>query len=411
MYPFSTTSSDSGSDGAVDAGADDGLVALPDEPTSAAGRRRAVAVGALAIALLLGTALVDTLWPYDQPPLLGVERHRRATLRARARLADGSLARFVENELRIRSRVRRWLLPPYAMALYRGLGETRKELLVGRDGWLFLRLVTIPRRARDAELIDHAVDLMAAVEARLARRSSRVVWVPLPRKAGLCRAFLPPGVEPRAALDRRLAEALRERGVGFVDLLPAWEARAAAGALPYSRTDSHWTPATAAASAEEIARQIGRLAPPEQRRSQLDWSQETLPGFDLLRYVGVPTSHASRWLRPAPLPAPRVLREDGQVAERLRSLEADAAIALVGTSFSDLSGLASFVEHFTQTRVLDASRAANNPLQLLRELIARRDERGLPLPGIILIEVPIHMLFVNAPLDRLTAAEVVPDPP
>ena len=54
-------------------------------------------------------------------------------------LGDGSRARLIEYDLRLRSRVRRTVGPYYALALYRSLDETGQRVLAGKEGWLFLR--------------------------------------------------------------------------------------------------------------------------------------------------------------------------------------------------------------------------------------------------------------------------------
>ena len=417
MCPSSTTSSEvpgdpSGKTGAIDAGASDGLVALPEVPQQGRDQRRVRWIVSLFVVLTAGTGLIDLLWPIEKPRLLGWERRQRQVLEETARWADGSKARWVENEIKTRSRVRQWVLPPYALGLYQGLREVRGDLVVGREGWLFLRSRVTPRAEEDPAIVQHSLDLMSAIQARIAARGSRLVWIPIPRKGLFEEDRLPPGIEPRARLDHLLIDQAHRRGLDVVDLLPLLTQRATTGEAPYFRADSHWTLDTVVASAEEIARQLDLWKPPEERRTLLDDQLTTPPRFDLLRYLGVrPSTETLRWLTPERATAYRVLLPEGEPLRRLQPWKSKTELALVGTSFSDLSGLVSFVEHYTQVRTLDASKAGNHPFHQLRNFVKRRDELGLPLPPTILFEVPNHLFFEEASLDKISPESTIPDPP
>lgn len=395
--------------GEVSTGADDGLVALRTGPETHRERRLDLAVLALFVVLLAGTGLVDGFWPLERPRLLGHELQQREKQRLAARLEDGSLARWIESEIRTRSRVRQNVLPGYALGLYQVLNEVRGDLLVGHDGWLFLRDRAQPSRQKPGPLLDRGLRKMTALADRLAGRGARLVILPIPRKSVICADRLPPGIDPRPELEPRLADALRRRGMDFVDLLPLMLQRAADGQSTFFRADSHWTEETVIASAEETARQLGRWVPPEERRTRLEITGEIPPRFDLLHFIGIrPTRRTMAWLTPERIVHRQVVDETGQPVPTLESWDADTRAVLIGTSFSALGDLASYLEHFSQHRVLDAADPGVNPFAQLRRFVAHRDQKGLPLPPVILFEIPAHYFFQDKGFAGIRPGEIVP---
>lgn len=385
------------------------LVALPERTVGPGRWRLVVGTVIVFLALTAGSGLVDLLWPLPPPELTGNEAEARAGRRAAAQLADGSLARWIEEEHRTRSRVRDAVLAPYALTLYQGLREVRGDLVVGPGGWLFLRIRAVPEPLSDAALVARAVERIEALQWHMGRLGSRLVPIPVPRKAAVARDFLPPGINPRSHLDRALADALRQRGIDFVDLMPLFERGRRVGRIPYFRADSHWTKEAAVRSAEVAARQSGLWVPPGQRRTTLV-ERPVPPRFDLLGYLGIrPTGRTLRRLT-AERVTETAVKLDGELLLRRRDLSSDLDTVLVGTSFSALSWLAPLLEHYTQRPILDASKAGRFPLHNLRQVLTTRRDTGLPPPSTVFLELPNHLFFEDALVVRLTPQEAVPHP-
>ncbi|MEM8712803.1 MAG: hypothetical protein AAGG01_17765, partial [Planctomycetota bacterium] len=239
----------------------EGLIELPPaEPGRSLVPRLVIA---WVILLLVGTTIVDLVAPASRPKLKGgeafVDRRRRET----AKFADGSLARLIEYDYRITSRVRRSIAQPYTDLLFHTLGEASGEVLVGSDDWLFLE-----RRAQwilgSGTLgIDRSAALEAALSARAKSLGTHLIWMHIPRKAVIETDRLPRGVEPRADLERLIAPAVQSRGAVAIDLVEPFLGME--GVPAYRKTDSHWTSYGRALAARETARQSGRIAPEDER--------------------------------------------------------------------------------------------------------------------------------------------------
>lgn len=139
-------------------------------------------------------------------------------------------------------------------------GQGRPGVLMGSEGWLFSReeYATVA----DAEAAIAAwVARIAAVRDALAERGVDLVVAIVPAKASIAEPYAPAPL-PAAASGRfeALRAGLEEADVIVSDLRPALQS-AAAGAPAFLRTDTHWTPAGAAAAAAAIAATVRTEAP------------------------------------------------------------------------------------------------------------------------------------------------------
>lgn len=358
--------------------------------------------------------LVDALLPIAMPPLVGEELAQRQTRRQALRWQDGSLARWIEEDRHLRSRVRHHLLPPYALLLYQTVGQVRGELLLGKDGWLFLRQRAIPRPDDDASLLEQAATTLWRLQGATRLAGHRLVTVPLPRKAGLAENKLPRGVDARPDLDRRLVAVLRRHGVDTVDVLPAlqrlpktWDE------APYFRADSHLTQSAMVEVAEGIARHLEARVPPAERRSELRYLGLQAAEFDLLRYVGIRWTpltqrfaglegrHAFQVLAADGRPMPRQ-RPPWTAAQNPTTTQTPPPTLLVGTSFSTVGQLSTLLSHAIDLPVLDAAKAGESPFLLLERVLY--GPWRLHTAHTIVLELPNHLLFDQ---DGLAAAKAL----
>jgi hypothetical protein len=138
------------------------------------------------------------------------------------------------------------------------LGTVPRDLVAGKDGWLFLRnRVVPPARVRDRAIRLTALKA-AAVERRLARLGSQLILLPIPRKAVACREKLPTGMDPDIEFEANLSKALTARGLEAMDVSRALAQVPVEGR--YFRRDSHWEPRGAAALAQAVAQEYPELA-------------------------------------------------------------------------------------------------------------------------------------------------------
>ncbi|MDE0896937.1 MAG: hypothetical protein OSB10_10180, partial [Planctomycetota bacterium] len=118
----------------------DGLICTP--PQAPLGTLQTVVMACVLLTsagVVFGTGIVDFFDPIKRPRLVGAEQEKDRGRRARATVADGSLARLIEDDYRLTSRVRNTLATPYTQFLFRHLKEVNSSVYLGSDGWLFLQ--------------------------------------------------------------------------------------------------------------------------------------------------------------------------------------------------------------------------------------------------------------------------------
>ncbi|QDV08003.1 Putative transposase [Planctomycetes bacterium Poly30] len=85
-------------------------------------------VAAVFLAVLVCTGAAEVLFAPEPLQLVGQERRDQVAAESGLELWDGSLARAIETDFRLRGRVRRWLAPYWAAAMLK-LGDTLKSLI------------------------------------------------------------------------------------------------------------------------------------------------------------------------------------------------------------------------------------------------------------------------------------------
>ena len=367
----------------------DGMFPEPGGSFTGPGGRFVLAVAAIVFFLIVALTLsVDVVRPLDLPALAGGESDRDQERRRQARWRNGSRARLIEDDLRLRSRVRGSLSSPYTAALYHYLGEVKGRIMVGRSGWLFY-----PSRATlwskpDEELARRIASILTAVERRVSEMGIRLVVAPIPRKSLFSQEYLPRGVDPRPAVDRLFVDGLLDRGVDAVDLLGVFEADD--GQL-FFRNDTHWSHRAEYLAAREIVRVAGLLVPEEERQGELRMRYRR-PDGDLLRFIGIEGRWRDRELDSQPL------AEIWEVfVDNRRYVHQNPArmppVALVGTSFSKRM-MVELLSHFSGQTVYDAVRPATNSVDTLRRLLLEHEDDP---PELILFEMPNHHAFTGDP--------------
>lgn len=316
-------------------------------PSATPGRRTAAA-----FALVLALGFVGTL---TNPALLHGPQ---------ASLRDGAWARAYQAALDRASPLR-----PPTVALWNAIDlvlfrQAPDGVVLGTGGWLF----TAEEYALPPDpvaLWTDAVARVQAVDRRLAAQGVRLVVALVPAKAALVDAGQPP--LPRAAAERydAVLAALRSRGVEAVDLRPAL---AALGENAWLRTDTHWTPAGAAAAAGAVAAQLPELAGDTPTHIEV-FGHEPHQG-DLVALLEL--GSLAPWLAPAPdaLERTRVVRP----APASTDLFAPVALplAVVGTSYAadPRWRLSDRLEAALGAEVLDAAAVGTGPFEPMETYLA-----------------------------------------
>jgi len=390
MCPSSTSSSEPAGAAAVDltdASAERGLIEAPE--TFGAGSGLRFGVIALFLATIVGTLAVDSISPMPRPKLIGSERRQVARTRAAASIWDGSRARLIENDMRVRSRVRDWLVPPFSWFLYTKLSEG-KDIIVGEDGWLFLH-----SRAR-APVSEAAVgaacvaNQFAALGRLLHSRGTQLVALPIPRKAVMLEELLPRGVHPVGELDRQVVGALEARGVLTVDLQAAYAEEDPKSLFHFG--DSHWTVEAELIAAEELARVLGIYQEPDERESELRVSKNEALGLDLFAWIGVDAQAvAAPWVQQYRHDMYRVFRRDDGTQVKRNNPRELGRIAIVGTSFTARRSMVVFTRHVSGEHIWNAAMPGEGPMGPLRRFLSNL--QGAAWPEILVVEFPVHLIL------------------
>lgn len=348
-------------------------------------------------AVVLGTALVDTLMPLERPKLLGTELETDEAMRSAANLWDGSKARLFERDYDLTSRVRSTASEPYGQFLLRYLHETSGSVLRGFDGWLFQE-ARIDYPTDDPDLGQRrSVEMIRAVERRFAGHGVRFIVLPLPRKCVVGADQLPYGVRSRAQLDRGMVEAIRASGVETVDVPAAFEAWQ--GAALFRAADTHWTAEGMRLAAEETARASGLSVPESERFGELfDTSELRKPMVgDLFVRLGLTADEDDPRLFDGGLLVVRA--REGRDQERLvefRQSLREAAL-VTGTSFST-TFFPSFVAHYIGRPVIPGGGRGVRTFRALANALAKAPYGGdgagpRALPPLVFAEFPGHHLL------------------
>jgi len=335
----------------------------------------------LTATVILGTTFIDVVFPLKQLRLQGAEARQYSQMRDNAHWSDGSLARFLEFNYRVRSRVRSAVGRPYANFLLNNLNEVGGNCVAGSDGWLYLR--------NRIEMAPGPMEIgpgrTAAETAFLARRilglGMRPLLLPIPRKAAMAGEFLPISFESHREFDELVLDQYRRQGLEAVDVLPAWDANPDAEHV-YQRRNSHWSTVGVRLAAEALARFAGMLAPEDKRLGVFRHRDQPARMGDL--YSITNTTRGPGQMRYAEQ-APYFVDWNGQ---DLTAGSPDADIALCGTSFSAHDTLAIFLSHYFGRPVQCFSSPGDPPEVSVEKLLQTRGPNGYP--SVLIEEIPNH---------------------
>ncbi len=350
-------------------------------------RRPAAALSAVTVAalgVLLWTGGVEVLDPPAALTLQGRERAEAEAASGDHGFWDGGLARSIETRFRLRGRVRRQWAPLWSLAMLR-LGDVPgSDVVVGRDGWLFLRERVEMSAAAAAEGEVILSNLYAALRRSLRAHGTELVVMPLPRKAAVCAEQLPVGLDPTAAIDASVLARFRGVGLATVDVMADWQSMECTDV--YQRLDSHWALPARAAAVRAVARTI-----PDLPLGGVTAEHRMEPGAiraDTLGFAGVPRNH---WVAPwaGAEPEPVVALVPNDLVEAFDGQRVPVSLLVVGSSFCANRGVRELLVSELGLAVADASQDGRLPLVALAAALEAWEG---PLPPWVLSEFPMHQV-------------------
>ncbi|MCP4902702.1 MAG: hypothetical protein GY906_37540 [bacterium] len=339
---------------------------------------------------IFSALLVDSLGPVTPIKLRGEEARAEIKLRRDARVIDGSMARLIEHDLRMKSRIRRMVIGPYAWMLYRWMGHVKEGVILGDDGWLFLRNRVEVLVGEPDEAIALAVANVAALERRLGALGFEIYVLPVPRKCAVHADKLPARIDARPELDRLLIESLKQYGTPTADVMDTFMAELSEPA--YHSLGSHWDDPAELAAAEAFARLAGIYVEPEERRSRIDSTPSPVDyvDTDLLEFAGVyfdpkipesarRTVHVAR------------LNVEGAEGQDLHLAKEIGEIVVLGTSFTAQRRFPHYLSHYCDQWVWSGAKAGGRVDWVVAEFITQPEARkGMRK---IFLEIPNHFLL------------------
>lgn len=269
---------------------------------------------------------------------------------------------------------------------YLALGEGRKGVVAGRDGWLF----TAEEIRPVPETLARPLDRIAAVRDRLAAVGARLVIVPVPGKLDVQMSHGDPESAARiAGLYDRFLQGLGQRGVAVLDARAVLRRQAATGNA-FFRTDTHWTPAGAEAVARALA--ASGLVPTGTTAFAVTTVAVDRFTGDLVSFVtsdglapllGLPPEIATPYTATA---------ETGSAGDIFAGADAGATL-LIGTSYS-ANPAWSFAEALKlalRHDVLNLAVEGQGPARPMLDYLASDEVRDAP-PALVIWEFPVRYL-------------------
>jgi len=364
------------------------------------GSPRAQRVFAIAFVVLLALPLLGQLAGWNNEVAL-LERHEPSPFPAlpHTRTALQAWPQDVDRWLVDRAGFRSALvLAGSAIEVYLFGHSTNRDVVPGRDGWLFYAGDRTLEQMNGTDVftqaaLDRWIDRFEARRDWLARRGIPFLVVIVPNKERVYHEFLPASAGALAPVTRltQIRERLTQRG-SSLQLLDLTDALLAAKAHTqvYARRDTHWSGAGAFRGYLAIMHALQPALPTLQplRPEQMDEIDVPYPAreLDLLRMLGLGWAGAGETL-PYPLPRPTTAwtsrREDstvdGVARTRLVTTRTDAPnIVWFHDSFSDTLAVylnATFgttvLESHGSTRFDKALIDAERPDAVVYELVER----------------------------------------
>lgn len=275
-------------------------------------------------------------------------------------------------------------------------GQGRPGVLIGSDGWLYSREEYATVGDAPAA-IERWAERIALVRDTLAQQGATLVVAPVPSKASIVSAHAPAPLPAAAAAryDLLLSE-LHERGVIVSDLRAALRSLGDDRAA-FLRTDTHWTPAGAAAATRAVAATL---------RAHTPFDGMDASGFETT--LGAPAPHwgdLTVFLDLGPLlstlgPAPDLLAVPQTVSLAAPGSDlfavVEVPVVLVGTSYSaDPSwNTVGSLREALGSDVLDAALSGLGPWEPMRRYLEGEALRATP-PRVVVWEIPERYLTLE----------------
>ena len=270
---------------------------------------------------------------------------------------------------------------------YLTVGEGRKGVITGEEGWLFTAEEVRPI----TDDLDASLDRIARIRDRLQAAGARLVIVPVPGKIDVHAAHADPqAAQGIATLYDAFLAGLDDRGVAALDSRAALRVDAARDAA-YFRTDTHWTPHGAEHVAQALA--ASGLVPPGETDFTLTTGNEVQFIGDLVSFVTSDDFAPMIGFAPETATPYTVSPVAGDGALDIFGGTEAGGTLLIGTSYS-ANPTFSFAEALKlalRRDVLNLAEEGRGPAHPMLDYLASPDFRDAP-PEVVIWEFPVRYL-------------------
>ena len=349
----------------------------------------------LAAGILLSLAAMLTS---DQPPTAPI-----LPVHDSSRLLDGRAAAEFQHELEQSIALREPAVGFWGGIRYAVFREGLAGVAVGSDDWLFSAEEFVARASaqQEAEGVKQAVQYISQVQQQLSGYDAALLIVPIPAKARVYSEQLGRYTFPSAAVQRYnlLLESLQQHEISAVDVLTRLQQLKASGEKVFLRTDTHWTPAGAAAvaaSAADHIRSSSVYSSIQQREYTVHTGSPAEYHGDLLNFI--PLGPFRGRLAPHPDTIPEIQLMAGPApAVGLFDISA-VPVVLIGTSYSagEQWGFAAYLQEQLQAEVLNLAQDGRGPYQPMQEYLSGETLQQAP-PQVVIWEIPERYLVLEPP--------------
>lgn len=270
---------------------------------------------------------------------------------------------------------------------YLAVGEGRKGVITGSDGWLF----SAEEVRAPTDDLDQSLDRIARIRDRLEAAGARLVVVPIPGKLDVMVAHgNPETARGITTLYDAFLAGLKNRDVPVLNARPALR-RGAETELSFFRTDTHWTPK----GAEDVAQALAASGLVELGDTEFDvaWSPQQEFVGDLVAFVTSDSLAPSVGLSPeAVTPFTAVAQADGESLDIFAGTEAGSTL-LIGTSYSanPTFSFAEALKLVLRRDVLNLAEEGRGPARPMLDYLGSDDFRDAP-PELVIWEFPVRYL-------------------
>lgn len=355
------------------------------------------------------TLLVPTIFfgyaIYANSALLASSAAPEANARERQDLSlsyviDGNATRDLDAVYKNRLPHRDPSVGVFGNARYTLLGAGRKGVVVGDEGWFF---TTEEFKTVSPEEIAAAVEHIDGIRKQLEAQGIRLVLAPLPAKSDIYAEELPAIMQNPAMSDAygAFADALREKGVTVADTRTALLKEKPFGEV-FLKSDTHWTPNGAKATAEAIQTAIegADIGLPDESVTA-EWKAPVSIWGDLTQYVTSPDYAPRVGLQQENIPIYRTSVSVDAAGGDIFGADASVPVMLVGTSYSanENWSFADFLRTSLSTDVVNVAKEGLGPGVPMMDLLSGSALEETK-PNVVVWEFPVRYLGTKTLWER-----------